>query len=84
MTAAYCCSFKLTDTLETPLTLDVSTAGAAAAAAEIPEDLNQCLQAVGNLTVDNMAQQLACEAQYGQGNLHNCMIALDMKTGAVR
>jgi hypothetical protein len=55
-----------------------------AAAAEIPEDLNQCLQAVGNLTVDNMDQQLACEAKYGQGNLHNCMIALDMKTGAVR
>eukprot|EP00882_Tetradesmus_deserticola_P022580 GHRQ01024505.1.p1 GENE.GHRQ01024505.1~~GHRQ01024505.1.p1 ORF type:complete len:423 (+),score=154.23 GHRQ01024505.1:137-1405(+) len=51
---------------------------------EIPEDLNQCLQAVGNLTVDNMDEQLACEAKFGKGNLHNSMIALDMRTGAIR
>jgi hypothetical protein len=57
---------------------------AAAAAAEIPEVLAACHKAVGDLTLDNMQQHLACEAQHGQGNYHNCMIALDMKTGAVR
>jgi hypothetical protein len=62
----------------------VGAAAAAAAAAEIPEDLNECLQAVGELTLDNMDEQLACEAKFGQGNLHNCMIAIDMKTGNIR
>uniref|UniRef100_A0A383V615 Pyrrolo-quinoline quinone repeat domain-containing protein n=1 Tax=Tetradesmus obliquus TaxID=3088 RepID=A0A383V615_TETOB len=51
---------------------------------EIPKVLAQCHQAVGNLTVENMQQHLACEAKYGQGNYHNCMIALDMETGAIR
>ncbi|WIA28036.1 hypothetical protein OEZ86_010622 [Tetradesmus obliquus] len=51
---------------------------------EIPKVLAQCHQAIGDLTVENMQQHLACEAKYGQGNYHNCMVALDMETGAVR
>jgi hypothetical protein len=38
---------------------------------EIPDTLENCLNAVGNITTTNVAQALECERLYGQGNYHN-------------
>jgi polyvinyl alcohol dehydrogenase (cytochrome) len=51
---------------------------------EIPEELAECIRAVGTpLTPANMQAALDCEKKY-PGNYHNCMLALDLDTGAVK
>lgn len=51
---------------------------------EIPDTLENCLNAVGNITTTNVAQALECERLYGQGNYHNSIVALDLTTGAIK
>uniref|UniRef100_A0A383VAH7 Pyrrolo-quinoline quinone repeat domain-containing protein n=1 Tax=Tetradesmus obliquus TaxID=3088 RepID=A0A383VAH7_TETOB len=50
---------------------------------EIPDDLADCIKAIGPLHQDNILAQVACESKYPT-NYHNSMLALDLDSGKVR
>ncbi|KAI8475329.1 MAG: quinon protein alcohol dehydrogenase-like superfamily [Monoraphidium minutum] len=52
---------------------------------EMPDEVEDCLVALGNLTAANAPQQKAClQLAGGKDNHHNAIIALDMQTGAIK
>lgn len=51
----------------------------------MPDEVEECLLALGELNADNAAEQTAClQLAGGENNAHNAVMAFDLDTGRVK